>query len=60
MKKITFPILTLLLITGISCQKKIDIEKEKEAIKAVIEKETNIALGMVGGSWASLIEDYES
>ncbi len=42
MKKIIFPILTLLLIAGgSSCQEKIDIEKEKEAIKAVVEKETN-------------------
>ena len=42
MKKIIFPILILLLIAGgSSCQKEIDIEKEKEAIKAVIEEETN-------------------
>ena len=60
MKKITFPILALLLITGISCQETIDIEKEKEAIIAVIEKETNAAHRMGGGSWASLVEDWES
>ena len=42
MKKIIFPILTLVLIAGMSCsQEKIDIDKEKEAIKALIEKETN-------------------
>ena len=42
MKKIIFPILIISLIAGgSSCQKKIDIEKEKEAIKAVIEEETN-------------------
>ena len=40
MKKIIFSILALLLIAGSgSCQEKIDIEKEKEAIKAVIEEE---------------------
>ena len=39
MKKIIFSILALLLIAGSgSCQEKIDIEKEKEAIKAVIEQ----------------------
>jgi hypothetical protein len=42
MKKIIYSILALLLIAGgSSCQKKIDIEKEEEAIKAVIEEETN-------------------
>ena len=40
MKKIIFSILALLLIAGGgSCQEKIDIETEKEAIKAVIEEE---------------------
>ena len=38
MKKIIFSILALSLIAGSSCQEKIDIEKEKEAIKAVIEQ----------------------
>ena len=42
MKKIIYSILALLLIVGCSsCQKTIDIEIEKEAIKAVIEEETN-------------------
>ena len=42
MKKIFYSILGVLLITGgNSCQNKIDIEQEKEAIKAVIEEETN-------------------
>ena len=45
MKKIIFSFLALLLIAGsYSCQEKIDIEKEKEAIKAVIEEETNAYL----------------
>ena len=39
MKKIIFSVLALSLIVGSSCQEKIDIEKEKEAIKAVIEEE---------------------
>ena len=42
MKKIILSILALLLIASSSlCQKKIDNEKEKEAIKAVIENEAN-------------------
>jgi len=42
MKKIIFSILALLLIASSSlCQEKIDNEKEKEAIKAVIENEAN-------------------
>jgi hypothetical protein len=39
MKKHLLSLLTLILITATSCQKKIDIEKEKEAIKAVFEQE---------------------
>ena len=39
MKKIIFPVLALLLIAGgSSCQEKINIEKEKEAIRNVIEE----------------------
>jgi len=42
MKKFIYTILTLSLISGgSSCREEIDIEKEKEAIKAVIEEETN-------------------
>ena len=42
MKKIIFSIFTLSLIAGsIYCQEKIDIEAEKEAIKAIIEEQTN-------------------
>ena len=40
MKQIIFPVLALMLIAGSSCQEKIDMEKEKEAIKAVIENES--------------------
>ena len=38
MKKIIFSILALSLIAGSSCQEKIDIEKEKEAIMAVLQE----------------------
>ena len=41
MKKSLFYLLTVLLLVGTSCQETIDIEKEKEAIKAVIEKESD-------------------
>ena len=40
MKKILFSFLPLLILAGSSCQETIDIEKEKEAIKAAIENET--------------------
>ena len=39
MKKIIFLFLALSLFVGNSCQEKIDIAKEEEAIKAVIKKE---------------------
>ena len=38
MKKIIFLFLALLLIAGSSCQEKIDIEKENEAIMAVLQE----------------------
>ena len=41
MKKNLLALFTLILLVGTSCQEKIDIEKEKEAIKAVIEEQTN-------------------
>ena len=45
MKKIIFSILAFSLITGsVSCQEKVDIAKEKAAIIAVIEEETNAFL----------------
>jgi len=40
MKKIILSFLPLLLLAGTSCQETVDFEKEKEAIKAVIENET--------------------
>lgn len=41
MKKYLWTLLAIILLAGISCQEKIDLEKEKEAIMAVIENETN-------------------
>ncbi|MCD6566258.1 MAG: hypothetical protein J7K53_09985 [Bacteroidales bacterium] len=41
MKKYVFVLFTLILLAANSCQQKIDIEKEKAAIIAVIEEETN-------------------
>jgi hypothetical protein len=44
MKKYGLTLFALVLLAGTSCQEKIDIEKEKAAIKAVIEEETNAYL----------------
>lgn len=44
MKKALKFLMTFILLAGISCQEKIDIEKEKEAVKAVIEEETSAFL----------------
>lgn len=41
MKKYVLTILAIVLLSGTSCQKKVDIEKEKEAILALITEETN-------------------
>ena len=41
MKKYLLTLFALILLAGTSCQEKIDIEKEKEAIIVVIEEETN-------------------
>jgi len=40
MKKYLWAIVVVILFAGISCQEKIDIEKEKEAIKTVISDES--------------------
>jgi hypothetical protein len=39
MKKVLFPFIALIMLTYISCKEKVDIAKEKEAIKAVFEQE---------------------
>jgi len=41
MKKYLIPLILLMILAGTSCEEKIDIEKEKEEIKAVIENESN-------------------
>jgi hypothetical protein len=41
MKKSVLTIFALVLLAGTSCQKKVDIEKEKEALLALITEETN-------------------
>ena len=41
MKKYVLTLFAMLLLAGASCQEKIDIDKEKAAIIAVIEEETN-------------------
>jgi hypothetical protein len=41
MKKYVLTLFALVLLAGTSCQKKVDIEKEKEAILALITEETN-------------------
>ena len=56
MKKIIYSILALLLITGCSsCEEKIDIEKEKRAIKAVIKEET---VSFVARDYDRLVANY--
>ncbi len=44
MKKYVLTLFALILFAGASCQEKIDIEKEKAAIKAVLEAETDAFL----------------
>ena len=39
MKKYSWTLLAIILLTGTSCQEKIDIEKEKEAIIKVLYEE---------------------
>jgi hypothetical protein len=61
MKKIIFSFLALLLIAGSgSCQEKIDIEKEKEAIKAVIENHVNSAFAKDFAQLSKSLQQDES
>ena len=60
MKKIIFPLLALSLIAGSSCDEKIDIEKEKEAIIAAIENESNSAHNKDFDSWSKSVLQDES
>ena len=69
MKKYVLTLFALILLAGTSCQEKIDIEKEKEAVKTAIESLINDRadldydgyMFMLGGSywpWFVLDEDY--
>lgn len=63
MKKLVFVALTVILLAGISCQKKTDIEKEKAAIKAVIEEEKNAFFAQdynrIAETWAQEPSSYK-
>ncbi len=53
MKKYLIPLIILVVLAGISCEETIDIEKEKEAIKAVIEEESNAYYARDFDRWAA-------
>ncbi len=46
MKKYLFPLIILVFLAGTACQEKVDIEKEKEAIMAVIQEEADAVIAM--------------
>jgi len=52
MKKYLWPLFAILLLAGTSCQGKIDIEKEKEAIIAVIQDEKDGVTNMDIEQWS--------
>ena len=53
MKKYVLTLFALILLAGTSCQEQIDIEKEKEAIKAVIEGEIKASFDYDYESWTN-------
>lgn len=53
MKKYFVLIVILMLVAGTACQETIDIEKDKEAIIAVIEEETDAAVYADYERWAN-------
>jgi hypothetical protein len=53
MKKYFVLIVILMLVAGTSCQENVDIEKEKKAIIAVIEEETDAAISGDYDRWAN-------
>ena len=58
MKKYLLLIAAMVMIAGTSCQKKVDIEKEKEAIMAVIKAESETArAGDAQGLMSCYIQD---
>jgi ketosteroid isomerase-like protein len=58
MKKYLLLFTAIIMVSGISCQKKVDIEKEKQAIMAVINAESETArTGDVNGLSSCYIQD---
>jgi ketosteroid isomerase-like protein len=58
MKRYCLLLFALILIAGSSCQKKVDIEKEKQAIMAVVKAESEDArIGNVDGLISCYIQD---
>jgi hypothetical protein len=55
MKKNLLVLFALIFLTGTSCKEKIDIEKEKEAIKAVFEQEKD---GFFRQNFATMAETW--
>jgi hypothetical protein len=55
MKKYLLVLFALIFLTGTSCKEKIDIEKEKEAIKAVFEQEK---AGFFSQNFATMAETW--
>jgi len=55
MKKYLLVLFALIFLTGTSCKEKIDIEKEKEAIKAVFEQEK---AGFFSQNFAAMAETW--
>ena len=53
MKKYCLLFVILMLLAGTACQEKVDIEKEKEAIIAVIEEETDATMNGDYERWAN-------
>ena len=58
MKKYLLLFTAVIMVSGISCQKKVDIEKEKEAIMNVINAESETArIGDVTGLTSCYVQD---
>ena len=55
MKKYLWTLFAIILLAGTSCQEKIDIEKEKKAIIAVIEEET---VAFIARDYDRLVANY--
>jgi hypothetical protein len=55
MKRHLMVLVTLIFLVGISCEEKIDVTKEKEAIKAVFEEEK---IGFLNQDYARMAETW--